>query len=144
MNKWLEAAKPVREAMDRAGGMLTDEQAATVTALYKPWRVFDDEGKRIEYKTGDRRTYKGLLYRCITAHEAQETWNPADAPSLWAKVLIPDPDVIPEWEQPDSTNGYKLGDKVTHNGKTWECTAVDGGGNNTWEPGVYGWTEVVE
>ena len=45
---------------------------------------------------------------------------------------------VPEWEQPDSTNPYAKGDKVTHNGKTWISTA-DG---NVWEPGVYGWEEV--
>lgn len=138
MNKWLEKAKPVRDAMDKAGGMLTDEQAATVLSLYREWET------GTAYSLGERRMYEGNLYTCLQAHTAQETWNPKDAPSLWAKVLIPDPDVIPEWEQPDSTNGYKLGDKVTHNGKVWECTAVDGGGNNIWEPGVYGWTEVTE
>lgn len=134
MSKWLEAAKPVREAMDKAGGMLTDEQAATVVSLYRKWE------SGIDYNAGDRRLYEGNLYTCLQAHTAQETWNPKDAPSLWAKVLIPDPDVIPEWEQPDSTNGYMTGDKVTHNGKTW-ASDVD---NNVWEPGVYGWTEVTE
>ena len=138
MSKWLEKAKPVREAMDKAGGMLTDEQAATVLSLYREWE------SGVAYSAGDRRMYEGNLYTCLQAHTAQEMWNPKDAPSLWAKVLIPDPDVIPEWEQPDSTNPYKKGDKVTHNGKTWECTMVDGGGNNIWEPGVYGWTEVEE
>ncbi len=134
MSKWLEVAKPVREAMDKAGGMLTDEQAATVVSLYREWE------SGIDYNAGDRRLYEGNLYTCLQAHTAQETWNPKDAPSLWAKVLIPDPDVIPEWEQPDSTNGYMTGDKVTHNGKTW-ASDVD---NNVWEPGVYGWTEVTE
>ena len=38
-------------------------------------------------------------------------------------------------EQPDSTNPYSKGDKVTHNGKMWVST-ID---NNVWEPGVYGW-----
>ena len=138
MNKWLEAAKPVRAVMDQAGAMLTDEQAATVPTLYRPWET------GIDYAVGERRTYSGILYRCLQAHTAQETWNPADAPSLWTKVLIPDPDVIPEWEQPESTNGYKTGDKVTHNGKTW-MSMVD---NNVWEPGATGtealWSEVTE
>ena len=49
--------------------------------------------------------------------------------SLFAKVLIPDKNVIPEWEQPESTNPYSKGDKVTHNGKTWRST-IDG---NVWE-----------
>ena len=133
MNKWLEAAKPVRAVMDQAGAMLTDEQAATVPTLYRAWEA------DIDYAVGDRRLYENTLYRCLQAHTAQETWNPADAPSLWTKVLIPDPNVIPEWEQPDSTNPYMAGDKVTHNGKTW-VSEVD---NNVWEPGVYGWAEVT-
>lgn len=134
MNKWLEAAKPVRAVMDQAGAMLTDEQAATVPTLYRAWE------SGVDYAVGERRTHNGTLYKCLQAHKAQENWNPADAPSLWAKVLIPDPDVIAEWEQPDSTNPYMEGDKVTHNGKTW----VSDVNNNVWEPGVYGWTEVTE
>ncbi len=143
MGKWFDASEPVREAMDTAGAMLTDEQAATVSALYKPWKAKDDDGNPIKYELGDRRTYGDALYRCITAHEVQDDgWNPSAASSLWTKVLTSDTGEILPWEQPDSTNAYKLGDKVTHNGKVWECTAVDGAGNNTWEPGVYGWTEV--
>lgn len=138
MNKWLEAAKPVRAVMDQAGEMLTDEQAATVPTLYRAWEP------GVDYAVGDRRLYNGILYKCLQAHTSHETWNPADAPSLWAKVLIPDPDVIPAWEQPDSTNPYMTGDKVTHNGKTW-VSDVD---NNVWEPGATGtetlWKEVDE
>ena len=65
---------------------------------------------------------------------------PVDAASLWAKVLIPNPDVIPEWEQPDSTNPYMKGDKVTYNGKTYE-SVID---NNVWSPDTYpaGWKEI--
>lgn len=134
MNKWLEAAKPVRAVMDQAGAMLTDEQAATVPALYRPWEI------GVEYALDTRVQYNGTLYKCITAHASQETWNPADAPSLWAKVLIdPSGEILP-WEQPESTNPYMKDDKVTHNGKTW-VSDVD---NNTWEPGVYGWSEVTE
>lgn len=137
MGKWLDVTNRIFAIMDKAGAMLTDEQALTVPELYAPWDV------NAEFTFGERRVYNGVLYRCITAHAGQEAWNPADSPSLWAKVLIPDPDIIPEWEQPDSTNAYKLGDKVTCDGKTWECTEVDGAGNNTWKPGDYGWTEIL-
>lgn len=134
MNKWLEAAKPVRAVMDRAGAMLTDEQAVTVPALYRLWEIC------VEYALDTRVQYNGTLYKCITAHTSQETWNPADASSLWAKVLIdPSGEILP-WEQPESTNPYMKDDKVTHNGKTW-VSDVD---NNVWEPGVYGWSEVTE
>lgn len=98
----------------------------------------------VTYPVGHRVRYNGDLYKVLQEHTSQEAWNPIDAPSLFAKVLIPDPTVIPEWEQPDSTNGYMTGDKVTHNGKTWE-SQVD---NNVWEPGATGtetlWIEVTE
>jgi len=130
---YYEKAVALRAEIDTAGTMLTDEQAVQVKGIYKEWAETET------YATGDRVQYEGVLYRCLQPHTAQETWTPADSPSLWAEVLIPDPDVIPEWKQPDSTNPYSKGDKVTHNGKTW-VSDID---NNVWEPGVYGWTEVV-
>ena len=133
MGKWLNRAMAQRAAMDAAGAMLTDEQAVLVPTLYTEWEADAD------YSVGDRKTFEGVLYKCLISHRSQVGWSPAVSPSLWTKVLIPDPETIPEWEQPDSTNGYMKGDKVTHNGKMWEST-ID---NNVWEPGVYGWTEVV-
>ena len=111
----------------------TDEQALASRVLYPTWR----EGKA--YKANERVLYNDILYRVLQDHTSQSDWTPDNAVSLFAKVLIADPSVIPEWEQPDSTNPYMAGDKVTHNGKTWE-SAID---NNVWEPGVYGWNEVV-
>lgn len=102
----------------------TDEQALYVPVLYPAWKT----GK--SYKTGDRVLHEGILYKVLNDHTSQSDWTPAAAPSLFAKVLISDPNVIPEWEQPDSTNPYMKGDKVTHNGSTW-VSLVD---NNVWEP----------
>lgn len=112
--------------------LATDEQALTVPALYPAWR------SGVTYTAGQRLLYNSVLYKVLQDHTSQETWTPDAAPSLFAKVLIPDETVIPEWEQPDSTNPYMKGDRVKHNGKTW-VSDVD---NNVWEPGVYGWTEV--
>ena len=120
----------------------TDEQALEVQALYPDWETDFKEGDTLEM--GVRVNYKEVLYKVLQPHQKQETWNPADAPSLFAKILNPDTEDIPEWEQPDSTNGYMTGDKVTHNGITYE-SLVD---NNVWEPGVTGtetlWKEVTE
>ena len=110
----------------------TDEQALAVPALYPAWR------SGVYYEVGIRVLYNGILYKVLTAHTSQDDWTPDAAPSLFAKVLIPDETVIHKWEQPDSTNPYSAGDKVTHNGKTW-VSDID---NNVWEPGVYGWTEL--
>ena len=135
MGKWYDAAMPVRESMDAAGSMLTDEQASSVPALYSAW----DTGTA--YNAGDRRTYGGVLYKCLQAHTSQDDWTPDVAVSLWATVLIPDPDVIPDWVQPDSTNAYMTGDKVRYNGVVYR-SLID---NNVWSPDAYpaGW-EIVE
>lgn len=132
MGKYLDAARRIRSAMDTAGALLTDDQALTVTALYPLWDASAD------YTVGQRVRYADTLYKCLTAHTAQAGWTPADSPSLWARVLTDPSGAILPWEQPSSTNPYMIGDKVTHNGKTWEST-VD---NNVWEPGEYGWQEV--
>lgn len=110
-----------------------DEQALNAVALYPSWK------EQVDYSVGDRIKHNDILYKVLTAHTSQATWAPDVSPSLFAKVLIPDPEVIPEWVQPDSTNPYMTGDKVTHNGSTWISTV----NNNVWEPGAYGW-EVVE
>lgn len=92
------------------------------------------------YTVGDKVQYQERPYRCLQAHISQEGWEPESAPSLWARIIASeDPDNPLPWEQPDSTNPYMQGDRVTHNGKVWESD-VD---NNVWEPGVYGWTEVA-
>ena len=115
-----------------------DAEALDYSELFPNW-----DGNRVKYTVGLRVRYNGVLYKVWQEHVSQETWNPVEAPSLFAEVLIPDPGVIPEWKQPESTNGYAKGDKVTHNGKTWE-SQVD---NNVWEPGVGGteslWFEVT-
>ena len=109
-----------------------DTTAMRMVEFYPEWAA--GVAYTAEYKV----QRSGKLWRCLQDHTSQDGWGPDSAPSLWAKVLIPDETVVPEWEQPDSTNPYSAGDKVNHNGKTW-VSDVD---NNVWEPGVYGWTEI--
>lgn len=127
-----EHAYKLRDRIHKAAVSLPDGDALEAVELFPAWAA------ATAYDADVRVRYEGILYKCLQAHESQAGWTPADAPSLWAQVLIPEPDVIPEWIQPDSTNPYMTGDKVTHNGQTW-ISVVD---NNVWEPGVYGW-EVV-
>lgn len=113
-----------------------DSTALRMVDFYPEWSAGQ------AYTAGFKVQYGGTLYKCLNAHTSQDDWTPDTAPSIWAKVLISDENVIPEWEQPDSTNPYMAGDKVAHNGKTWE-SLVD---NNVWEPGATGteslWKEV--
>ena len=127
-----ERAKLLRQQIESLAETLEDDKALEVSELFPIWTI------DIFYEAGTRVRYEDVLYKCLISHTSQETWTPTETPSLWAQVLIPDPEVIPEWIQPESTNPYMKGDKVIHNGKTW-VSNID---NNVWEPGVYGWDEV--
>lgn len=130
-----EKAYQLRALIERAAASLSDEDALTGVELFPRWN-----GDGVEYKADERVSYNDILFKCLQAHTSQITWTPTDTPSLWAKVLIPDPEVIPDWEQPDSTNAYMKGDKVRYNGKIYE-SLID---NNIWSPNDYpaGWQEV--
>lgn len=119
------------EEIQEAITYLNDEQALNVQNLYPEWKA------KGTYYIGDRRRHKGVLYKCLADHEGQPDWSPDVSPSLWARILIEDPNDIPDWTQPDSTNAFMKGDKVKHNNKIW-ISNID---NNVWEPGVYGWIE---
>ena len=127
-------AYELRRIIEDAAASLDDATALDGVELFPNWQV------GTAYQINTRVRYNNILYKCLQAHTSQSQWNPQAAAALWARVLIPDPDVIPDWIQPDSTNPYMTGDKVKHNNKTW-ISIVD---NNVWEPGVYGWDEVAE
>lgn len=130
-----ELARKVRPLIEKAVQSLTETDAIEAVNLYPAW---DGNGK--QYAAGTKVKYNGILYNVLQAHTSQAGWTPTDAPSLFARVLIPDPDVIPDWEQPDSTNPYMKGDKVRFGGKIYE-SLID---NNVWSPTAYpqGWKEV--
>lgn len=99
----------------------------------------------------------GVLYRSITGTQEKPTellYHPKDVPALLEKVEEevpeepenPNPDEpqpseeYPEWIQPTGAHdAYAQGAKVSHNGKKWTSDIP----NNVYEPGVYGWTEVI-
>lgn len=123
-------AQIMRESLDLATSYLDDEQAESVTILFEEWETDTD------YVAGDRRQYKGLLYRCVQNHRSQDDWTPDKTPALWVRTST---DPWPEWIQPTGAqDAYNKGDKVSHNNKHWISTV----NANTWEPGVYGWDEV--
>lgn len=81
--------------------------------------------------------HKGKLWVSLTP---ANVWEPGSA--NWREVVTdtPTPTGPPEWVQPTgSTDAYPVGSQVTHNGSVWQTT-VDA---NVWEPGVYGWDQVL-
>lgn len=127
MNEFLAAVVKMR-------GAASDDSALEAVAIYPDWN-----GNGVAYTTGERVIDNEVLYKVLQSHTSQPDWMPHVAPSLFTKVLTSDTDEILPWEQPESTNPYMTGDKVTHNDKTW-VSIVD---NNVWEPGVYGWEEII-
>lgn len=127
--KTLKVARPV----------VSDELALETIDMFPAWESIIGVEITADMLTKgyDRYQYNGTLYKCVQAHTPQSDWTPDKTPALWVKVSLEE---WPEWTQPAGAHdAYKKGDKVTHNGKKWESTADA----NVWEPGVYGWSEVV-
>ena len=125
------------ESLNKIGKIVANQVTDDVVALsiqefYDIWAV------GVLYPVGRYVTHNDILYKVLTEHTSQTDWTPDAAPSLFAKVLIdPTGETIPEWIQPDSTNAYMTGDKVTYEGVVYEST-ID---NNIWSPADYpaGW-----
>ena len=118
--------------MDTALSVISDETAVDVTVLFQEWKPGQD------YELGYRLRYGDKLYRVVQPHTSQEGWEPDKVPALFAEIAKPGE--IPEWKQPTGAqDAYAKGDKVRHSGKVWE-SEYD---SNVWEPGVFGWTEVI-
>lgn len=131
----ISEARTLRTQFIKLREMATDEMSLQVPNLYPVWK----EG--VSYEVDERVLYNEILYKVLQSHNSQANWTPDVAVSLFAKVLIPDENVIPEWKQPESTNAYMAGDKVMYNGKVY-ISIID---DNIWTPDAYpaGW-KVVE
>ena len=123
-----------RQYIEVESASLTDEQALETPLVFPRWKT------NYQYITGDRVAYvtdEVNLYKCNLDHISQADWTPDVAVSLWTKIADPTQE-WPEWIQPTGAHdAYSKGDKVSHNNTHW-ISDVD---NNTWEPGVFGWTE---
>ena len=137
----IERARELRRVIEQLAETLDDDAAAENTELFKQW---DPDGH--DYAAGDRVRDDGVLYKVLQEHTSQPDWTPADAPSLFARVLAgQDGTDIGVWEQPDSTNPYMTGNRVhypTLEDPIYE-SLIDG---NVWSPEAYpqGWQIVEE
>ena len=136
----IEKARKLREIIEGMAVNLDDATAIESAELFPAW-----DGNGVVYVADQRVRYNGVLYKILQTHTSQPDWSPEVASSLFARVLIPDPEVIPVWVQPDSTNAYMIGDKVYYpdeNGLIYE-SVID---NNVWSPETYpaGWAIVAE
>ena len=119
-----------------------DKTALNALDLYPRWE--DNIGLTVtsnDIAAGlNRYQHNGGLYKVVQETVFQEQYEPGaeGTSSIFVKISLEE---WSEWVQPAGAHdAYAKGDKVTHSSKKW-TSDVDA---NVWEPGVYGWTEVVE
>lgn len=135
MGKWVEAAQPVRDTMNKAGTLLDDREASSCVSLY-PQMQFD--GKLIPY--GTRINWNGQIKKA-----AQDLWDtyensPDAAPNLWSSIEYKEGErIIPLVISAD--NAFAKGEKGWWADILYE-SLLDA---NVWTPDEYpaGWKEVV-
>lgn len=101
----MERARALRAAMDKAGGMLSDAQASTVTEIYPRLKGNGElvpMGTRVQWK-GEIRRARADLWDTLEN-------DPDHAPALWERVAYRDgirviPDVI------TAENPFALGER---------------------------------
>lgn len=131
---YIAMARKMRALLESAAHSLSDEEAIEAVFAYPKWKA------NSEYKIGDRVRHKDILYKVLQDHVSAEYWAPDISPSLFARILggqEGSDEEIGDWEQPDSTNPYMIGDKVRFDGHIYE-SLID---NNVWSPAAYpaGW-----
>ena len=81
------------------------------------------------YNIGDIVTYQGHKYQCTIAHQSQASWTPGTAVPLWKEVDSP---LQESW---NPTKSYNVGDVVTYQDDTYQCTIAHQS-QASWTPGV--------
>ena len=111
---------------------ISDAVALKMPDVFPEW-----SDASVFYRKDMKLTYNGVLYKVLQDHTSQASWTPDAAPSLFAEVLVSADGTPQEWQQPDSTNAYMKGDRVTFEGHVYE-SLID---NNVWSPTAYsqGW-----
>jgi hypothetical protein len=109
---------------------ITEEEADIISSIFPEWEP------GVDMAVDDIVRHNGKIYVCIQSHTTQSDWEPQDVPALFN--VYREPGSVSVWVQPTGAHdAYQIGDRVTHNDKTWESTHAD----NVWEPGVFGWSE---
>ena len=119
---------------------LSDDQKQEILSRYEEYKT------NKAYQEGDKFTYQGKIYEVIQAHTSKTTWIPSETPALYKEFLsvkIKDEEgneseVVAEFKKPTGAHdAYKKGDKVSFEGKIYECKKD----NTVHSPGEYpdGW-----
>lgn len=122
-----EKAVKIIDALKRVRETLTDEEALNYIVLYPDWKV----GK--ELAVGERIEFEDKLYKVITAHTAQATWEPNVALTLFEPIDVVnegtlDKPIIAAVGMTYFKDKYYLDET---DGKIYLCIRDDSNGNGT-------------
>ena len=136
-----EAPRMIEQAqilyLDARAGTLPDERIQP--SDWPDWQ--QPTGAHDAYPSGYVVHDGGRLWRSARADNAPASHQPGTEHGVeWTDVtvellpdLAPEPDDWPAWS---ATATYTVGDRVTHNGKRWECLLAHGPERQgTWAPG---------
>ena len=118
-------AQRLRAAMDAAlvgivtaGGASETETVNNAMAMIRQWQPG-------AYSVGDVRTYEGVPYKCVQAHDstANSVWTPPSVPALWMQYHGTSRETARPWVQPQGAHDqYKRGEwMVWTDGAAYEC-----------------------
>lgn len=152
----VEAARGIFDEVSKleipkSNGALKQQEALLVaagvaTSVKTPEEPGDDtpEWKPSEFvKVEQVRKYGDTFYRVLQRHVTQADWMPPAVPALWKKIETVGDGAPPAWSAPTGAhNSYVIGERVTHNGKTYESLIPA----NTTEPGSdpRWWEEIID
>lgn len=130
-NDILQQAQAIRDAMNNAGTVLSDAQAAEAKELYPFWsgeRVTVYDGTDgIHPQTRARGKESGLLYKCRMSHTTQSDWPPEITPNMWAVVDVAHAGTIDDPIPAERGMEYEYGLYYLdpEDGKTYLCKRGD-------------------
>jgi len=117
---------------------------AVLEGLAVEWEV----GLKCERGQAEPIIYDGKLYNVNITHTVVDPNHTPDiVENLYTEIPAPAGSGYPVWYQPAGAHdAWHLNDRVEwpEGGQVWQCTGTDAGGNNVWEPGVYGWTKIED
>ena len=148
--KGFAAGRAIGEARS-AAGLLFVLEAELAEPRFDAITMLEHSDYFIEWSqnyTGKRgsivRDGEGLYKALHDVGAGQAHFKPSETPTLWKTIGNP-ADEWPMWSQPIAgvDNFYRIGDKVTHNGKHWICEQENSSSGNSFAPGVWGWKEAA-
>ena len=114
---YTERAIQLRPYIEKSASIgLTDNEALKAVELFPVWKEL------INVAIGDRYSFKGVLYKCQSAHTTQADWTPDITPALWVVVDVEHAGTVDDPIPYNGNMALEQGKYYSQNGVTYLCT----------------------